>query len=172
MKLSVCRCNGYQLRLGKQPHPRTSRASIAQSAGARLHILGHCRMLISTKVLSKHETDSFGRRSSTKPASTRSFSGTSSESTTFATESSVRNGAIPLYYLNGTHHLTMNTVASKCGFAAFEDGAVTNSPEHIKSYIDGTIERLGFAPDLYYLHRIDPSKCFHPPFSLLATSTY
>jgi aryl-alcohol dehydrogenase-like predicted oxidoreductase len=28
---------------------------------------------------------------------------------------------------------------------------VTNSPEHIKSYIDGTIERLGFTPDLYYL---------------------
>ncbi|KAI4767249.1 putative aldo-keto reductase, partial [Aureobasidium sp. EXF-8846] len=47
------------------------------------------------------------------------------------------------------------TVASKCGFAAFEDGAVTNSPDHIKSYIEGTIERLGFAPDLYYLHRID-----------------
>jgi aryl-alcohol dehydrogenase-like predicted oxidoreductase len=36
--------------------------------------------------------------------------------------------------------------------------AVTNSPEHIKSYIEGTIERLGFTPDLYYLHRIDPSK--------------
>jgi hypothetical protein len=49
-------------------------------------------------------------------------------------------------------------VASKCGFACFEDGAVTNSPEHIKSYIEGTIERLGFTPDLYYLHRIDPSK--------------
>ncbi|KAM0711320.1 hypothetical protein Q7P35_002060 [Cladosporium inversicolor] len=48
-------------------------------------------------------------------------------------------------------------LASKCGFAAFEDGAVTNSPEHIKSYIDGTIERLGFTPDLYYLHRIDPN---------------
>ncbi|KAI4786227.1 putative aldo-keto reductase, partial [Aureobasidium sp. EXF-8845] len=46
-------------------------------------------------------------------------------------------------------------LASKCGFAAFEDGAVTNSPDHIKSYIEGTIERLGFAPDLYYLHRID-----------------
>jgi aryl-alcohol dehydrogenase-like predicted oxidoreductase len=49
-------------------------------------------------------------------------------------------------------------VASKCGFACFEDGAVTNSAEHIKSYIEGTIERLGFTPDLYYLHRIDPSK--------------
>jgi aryl-alcohol dehydrogenase-like predicted oxidoreductase len=65
------------------------------------------------------------------------------------------------------HHLTteIRIVASKCGFAAFEDGAVTNSPEHIKSYIEGTIERLGFAPDLYYLHRIDPSMCL-PPFSL------
>ncbi|KAK4962727.1 hypothetical protein LTR10_000354 [Elasticomyces elasticus] len=48
-------------------------------------------------------------------------------------------------------------IASKCGFAVFEDGSVTNSASHIKSYIDGTIERLGFAPDLYYLHRIDPS---------------
>ena len=48
--------------------------------------------------------------------------------------------------------------------------AVTNSPEHIKSYIEGTIERLGFTPDLYYLHRIDPSKyCFEskgPPNKL------
>ncbi|KAK5312515.1 hypothetical protein LTR93_011314 [Exophiala xenobiotica] len=34
---------------------------------------------------------------------------------------------------------------------------VSNSPEHIRTYIDGTIERLGFAPDLYYLHRIDPN---------------
>ncbi|KAK3660906.1 hypothetical protein LTR56_000664 [Elasticomyces elasticus] len=48
-------------------------------------------------------------------------------------------------------------IASKCGFAVFEDGSVTNSASHIKTYIDGTIERLGFAPDLYYLHRIDPS---------------
>ncbi|KAJ4286751.1 hypothetical protein N0V90_013003 [Kalmusia sp. IMI 367209] len=36
-------------------------------------------------------------------------------------------------------------------------GGVTNSPEHIKAYIEGTIERLGFTPDLYYLHRIDPN---------------
>jgi aryl-alcohol dehydrogenase-like predicted oxidoreductase len=36
--------------------------------------------------------------------------------------------------------------------------AVTNSPEHINTYIEGTIERLGFTPDLYYLHRMDPSK--------------
>ncbi|CAG7919535.1 unnamed protein product [Penicillium olsonii] len=49
-------------------------------------------------------------------------------------------------------------IASKCGFSVFEgDGAVTNSASHIKKYIDGTIERLGFTPDLYYLHRIDPN---------------
>lgn len=38
------------------------------------------------------------------------------------------------------------------------NGAVTNSASHIKEYIEGTIERLGFTPDLYYLHRIDPSE--------------
>ncbi|KAF2483614.1 NADP-dependent oxidoreductase domain-containing protein [Neohortaea acidophila] len=48
-------------------------------------------------------------------------------------------------------------IASKCGFDVFGNGSVTNSAEHIKTYIDGTIERLGFAPDLYYLHRIDPN---------------
>ncbi|KAL3457921.1 NADP-dependent oxidoreductase domain-containing protein [Aspergillus heterothallicus] len=47
-------------------------------------------------------------------------------------------------------------VASKCGFDVFGNGTVTNSAAHIKEYIEGTIERLGFAPDLYYLHRIDP----------------
>ena len=47
-------------------------------------------------------------------------------------------------------------VASKCGFDVFGAGGVTNSASHIKNYIEGTIERLGFAPDLYYLHRIDP----------------
>jgi aryl-alcohol dehydrogenase-like predicted oxidoreductase len=49
-------------------------------------------------------------------------------------------------------------VASKCGFDCFGGGGVTNSASHIKTYIEGTIERLGFAPDLYYLHRIDPSE--------------
>lgn len=53
-------------------------------------------------------------------------------------------------------------IASKCGFDIdFETGkpkGVTNSAAHIKEYIEGTIERLGFAPDLYYLHRIDPSE--------------
>ncbi|KAH8424972.1 putative aldo-keto reductase (YakC) [Aspergillus melleus] len=49
-------------------------------------------------------------------------------------------------------------IASKCGFDVFSgQGAVTNSASHIKEYIEGTIERLGFAPDLYYLHRIDPN---------------
>ncbi|KAL4974147.1 NADP-dependent oxidoreductase domain-containing protein [Aspergillus desertorum] len=48
-------------------------------------------------------------------------------------------------------------VASKCGFDVFGKGGVTNSAAHIKEYIEGTIERLGFTPDLYYLHRIDPN---------------
>ncbi|KAF2679313.1 Aldo/keto reductase [Lentithecium fluviatile CBS 122367] len=50
-------------------------------------------------------------------------------------------------------------IASKCGFRCMdgEEPGVTNSPSHIKKYIDGTIERLGFPPDLYYLHRIDPN---------------
>ncbi|EIT82313.1 putative oxidoreductase [Aspergillus flavus] len=47
-------------------------------------------------------------------------------------------------------------IASKCGFNVFGDGSVTNSAAHIKEYIEGTIQRLGFTPDLYYLHRIDP----------------
>lgn len=52
----------------------------------------------------------------------------------------------------------MLVVASKCGFDIFGgDGRVTNSAAHINKYIEGTIERLGFAPDLYYLHRMDPS---------------
>ncbi|CAG8909029.1 unnamed protein product [Penicillium egyptiacum] len=49
-------------------------------------------------------------------------------------------------------------IASKCGFNIIGgDGSITNSASHIKEYIDGTIERLGFTPDLYYLHRIDPN---------------
>lgn len=49
-------------------------------------------------------------------------------------------------------------IASKCGFDVFgPKRVVTNSPEHIQSYLEGSIERLGFAPDLYYLHRIDPN---------------
>ncbi|KAJ5817518.1 hypothetical protein N7447_007526 [Penicillium robsamsonii] len=49
-------------------------------------------------------------------------------------------------------------IASKCGFNAIGgDMSVTNSASHIKEYIEGTIERLGFTPDLYYLHRIDPN---------------
>lgn len=61
-------------------------------------------------------------------------------------------------------------VASKCGFDVFGDRSVTNSASHIKEYIEGTIERLGFAPDLYYLHRIDPSKlCLASPFRHIPT---
>ncbi|KAI0186893.1 NADP-dependent oxidoreductase domain-containing protein [Xylaria flabelliformis] len=50
-------------------------------------------------------------------------------------------------------------IASKCGFAVFSDNprTVTNSAAHIEEYIEGTIKRLGFTPDLYYLHRIDPN---------------
>ncbi|KAM0193476.1 hypothetical protein ACHAPI_007545 [Fusarium lateritium] len=49
-------------------------------------------------------------------------------------------------------------VASKCGFDVFSPTrSVNNSAAHIKEYIEGTIERLGFTPDLYYLHRIDPN---------------
>ncbi|KAI1774824.1 NADP-dependent oxidoreductase domain-containing protein [Hypoxylon cercidicola] len=49
-------------------------------------------------------------------------------------------------------------LASKCGFNIFSGPVgITNSASHIKEYIEGTIERLGFAPDLYYLHRIDPN---------------
>ncbi|XRM49147.1 hypothetical protein ABZX51_012026 [Aspergillus tubingensis] len=47
-------------------------------------------------------------------------------------------------------------IASKCGIKV-ENFTVTNSASHIKEYIEGTIERLGFTPDLYYLHRIDPN---------------
>lgn len=57
-----------------------------------------------------------------------------------------------------------NAVASKCGFKV-ENFTVTNSASHIKEYIEGTIERLGFTPDLYYLHRIDPSTCCAPMYS-------
>ncbi|EIW70962.1 hypothetical protein TREMEDRAFT_67516 [Tremella mesenterica DSM 1558] len=46
-------------------------------------------------------------------------------------------------------------LASKCGFDI--RGDVTNSPEHIRSTLASSTERLGRAPDLYYLHRIDPN---------------
>jgi aryl-alcohol dehydrogenase-like predicted oxidoreductase len=32
----------------------------------------------------------------------------------------------------------------------------TNSAEHIRSYLEASTERIGSAPDLYYLHRRDP----------------
>ncbi|KAI2794177.1 Aldo-keto reductase yakc [NADP(+)] [Penicillium oxalicum] len=59
-------------------------------------------------------------------------------------------------------------LASKCGIMAFGEGSgCTNSPAHIKSYIEGTIERLGFTPDLYYLHRIDPNTPLEESISAL-----
>ena len=33
-----------------------------------------------------------------------------------------------------------------------------NSAQHIKSYIQDSIERLETTPDLYYLHRIEPGR--------------
>lgn len=41
-------------------------------------------------------------------------------------------------------------------------GNVANSASYINAYIDGTIDRLGFTPDLYDLHRIDPSRSLLP----------
>ncbi|KZP18340.1 Aldo/keto reductase [Athelia psychrophila] len=52
-------------------------------------------------------------------------------------------------------------VGSKCGLLIDYENkrsleGNSNSPAHINESIEGTIERLGTAPDLYYLHRIDP----------------
>ncbi|KPI42024.1 Aldo-keto yakc [NADP(+)] [Cyphellophora attinorum] len=60
-------------------------------------------------------------------------------------------------------------IASKCGLDVFGGGkfSVDNSPEHIRKYIEGTIDRLGFAPDLYYLHRIDPNTPLEDSISAL-----
>jgi aryl-alcohol dehydrogenase-like predicted oxidoreductase len=66
------------------------------------------------------------------------------------------------------HRLTSSRrpVASKCGFDVFgPEFKITNSADHINNYIEGTIERLGFTPDLYYLHRIDPST-FKLPYDI------
>jgi hypothetical protein len=55
-------------------------------------------------------------------------------------------------------HSRCYAVASKCGFDVFgPQRRLTNSATHIKEYIEGTINRLGSTPGLYYLHRIDPS---------------
>ena len=42
-------------------------------------------------------------------------------------------------------------------FEKKENKGVTNKPDHILSYYEGSVERLGSAPDLFYLHRIDPT---------------
>lgn len=97
-------------------------------------------------------------RLSIKRESTSAFLASLSGNTTFVTRSSVRN---TIFRVNTSNKF--NVVASKCGFNCMNggDGSVTNSASHIKEYIEGTIERLGFTPDLYYLHRIDPSKSFN-----------
>ena len=61
-------------------------------------------------------------------------------------------------------------VASKCGFAVFEDDAI-NSASQIQMHIDGTIERLGFAPDLYCLHRVDRGELLEPLFETCTDTT-
>lgn len=76
--------------------------------------------------------------------------------------SSVRDLVLKQAFPFFLHRLIIPSVASKCGFDVFGSGAVTNSAAHIKQYIEGTIERLGFTPDLYYLHRIDPSTSTNP----------
>lgn len=48
------------------------------------------------------------------------------------------------------------------------DRSVTNSASHINSYIEGTKERLGSYPDLYYLHRIDPKTPLEESIGALA----
>ncbi|KAJ5579701.1 uncharacterized protein N7459_005686 [Penicillium hispanicum] len=81
----------------------------------------------------------------------------------FIRKHNVRDKIFSEYYLfpflnHGVQTDELSLVASKCGFDVFSgNGGVTNSASHIKEYIEGTIERLGFAPDLYYLHRIDPN---------------
>ncbi|WVW82519.1 hypothetical protein I302_104530 [Kwoniella bestiolae CBS 10118] len=48
-------------------------------------------------------------------------------------------------------------IASKCGIH-LDDGKIDNSKAHIEEYIDNSIQRLGFTPDLYYIHRIEPGR--------------
>lgn len=90
---------------------------------------------------------------------TKSFLVTLSGSITFAIRSFVSCINWLLLFRYTQNHLHAFKVASKCGFEIFNGGGgrITNSAKHINEYIEGTIERLGFTPDLYYLHRIDPS---------------
>jgi hypothetical protein len=93
----------------------------------------------------------------------RSCSGLSSRSTTSATRFSVWPRECD--WTGKRIVLMQNAVASKCGIDLLAEGfTVTNSAAHIKEYIEGTIERLGSTPDLYYLHRIDPSMYRKPPY--------
>lgn len=44
---------------------------------------------------------------------------------------------------------------------------VNNSAEHIMEYIQGSIQRLGSAPDLYYLHRIERGRALEESINVL-----
>ncbi|RXK36259.1 hypothetical protein M231_06462 [Tremella mesenterica] len=49
-------------------------------------------------------------------------------------------------------------VASKCGVVRQNDKIiVTNTKSHIETSLQNTIKRLGTTPDMYYLHRRDPT---------------
>ncbi|KLO83769.1 Uncharacterized protein LW93_553 [Fusarium fujikuroi] len=60
-------------------------------------------------------------------------------------------------YKNGANEKLLGDFIKKHNVAKSFLRIVTNSAAHIKEYIEGTIERIGFTPDLYYLHRIDPN---------------
>ena len=53
----------------------------------------------------------------------------------------------------------------------FKDGEMTggstNDPAYLKRAIADSLERLGFAPDLLYIHRIDPSVAIEDTVKLL-----
>ncbi|XMA10277.1 hypothetical protein WAI453_003068 [Rhynchosporium graminicola] len=45
----------------------------------------------------------------------------------------------------------------RCWFSCLQtENKLTDSPSHIRSSIEGTIDGFGFIPDLYYLYRTDP----------------
>lgn len=48
------------------------------------------------------------------------------------------------------------------------NAGVINTREHILKTIDGTIERLGTTPDLYYLHRRNPDTALEETIGALA----
>lgn len=47
-------------------------------------------------------------------------------------------------------------------------GRDTNARDHIIEYLEGSTARLGSAPDLYYLHRMDPDTDLQESIGTLA----